>query len=201
MKPKILLWAILSGVLAISNAGFSADDYSRGNNRWYDDGRDFRQLQGRWYKDGDRNQPTEIVINGRRLEARNENGQTSRLQTDRAGNIHASDWNVNGIVRNDRIDWNNGTTWSRRPSERFGSFPNGRLRHLEGRWYVNGDRNKSAEIYTKGKRLEARNENGQITRLDIDRNGDVLASDWQGIRGDVRGNRIQWSNGTTWRKS
>src|ERR1700752_1757729 len=100
MSSKILLLFILmSGLIAIPNAAFSADV------------RDIRHLQGRWYREGDPNKPTEIAINGRRLEARNEIGQTSRLETDRAGNVQASDWEVYGKVRGNRIDWSNGTTW------------------------------------------------------------------------------------------
>ncbi len=207
MTSKILLLFILmSGLIDIPNAAFSADkdDYNRRGagwyDRWYDNDRDIRHLQGRWYMEGDPTKPTEIAINGRRLEARNEIGQTSRLEADRAGNVHASDWEVYGKVRGNRIDWSNGTTWTRRPSERIGSQMNGRLRRLEGRWYVNGDPNKPAEIYVDGRRVEAKNENGQTSRLEIDRDGDIRASDWQGIRGDVRADRIEWSNGTTWRK-
>ena len=37
-------------------------------------------LQGRWYMNGDPNKPTDIHMNGRRLEATNENGKTTRLE-------------------------------------------------------------------------------------------------------------------------
>jgi hypothetical protein len=206
MKRKILLWFILmSGVLAIPNAGLAADGFSIRD--WWNDlwgsvnGSDANQLQGRWYLDGDPNKPTEIIIKGSQLEARNETGQASKLETDRTGTIHAPDWQgVHGRVRGSRIEWSNGTTWTRQPAERIGGSTDRRLRNLEGRWYVNDDPNKPAEIYAKANGLEAKNENGQTTRLDIDRDGDLVASDWQNIRGDVRGGRIDWSNGTTWRK-
>ena len=58
--------------------------------------------------------------------------------------------------------------------------------------------NKVAEINADKRGLEARNENGDTTRLDVDRNGDVRARDWHDLRGRVRGNRIEWDNGTTW---
>jgi hypothetical protein len=65
-----------------------------------DDGRyDQSRLQGRWYLDGDPNKVAEINSDRRGLEARNENG---------------------GRVRGNRIEWNNGTTWTRRPSDRYG---------------------------------------------------------------------------------
>ncbi len=35
--------------------------------------------------------------------------------------------------------------------------------------------------------------------LEISRDGDVYASDWErGLRGNVRRDRIEWENGTTW---
>jgi hypothetical protein len=70
---------------------------------------------------------------------------------------------------------------------------------LEGTWYLNGDRSRRAEINESRRGLVARNENGQTTRLEISRSGDVYARDWQGgLRGDVRRGRIEWENGTTW---
>ena len=70
---------------------------------------------------------------------------------------------------------------------------------LEGTWYLNGDRRKRAEISASRRGLVATNEHGQTTRLEITRRGDVYARDWQGgLRGDVRRDRIEWENGTTW---
>ena len=70
---------------------------------------------------------------------------------------------------------------------------------LEGTWYLNGDRRKRTEISASRRGLVATNEYGQSTRLEISRRGDVYARDWQGgLRGDVRRDRIDWANGTTW---
>jgi hypothetical protein len=70
---------------------------------------------------------------------------------------------------------------------------------LEGTWYFNGERSRRTEINASRRGLVARNENGQTTRLEISRSGDVYARDWQGgLRGDVRRDRIVWENGTTW---
>ena len=70
---------------------------------------------------------------------------------------------------------------------------------LEGTWYLNGERSRKTEINASRRGLVARNENGQTTRLEISRSGDVYARDWQGgLRGDVRRDRIVWENGTTW---
>lgn len=111
MKTKILLWIVvvlMSGIVTIPRTAFARDD-RRG------------QLQGRWYMNGDPNKPAEINGNGRGLQARNENGETSKLTVDRDGNVHPSDWQgMRGRVRGNRIEWDNGTTWTRRPSERLG---------------------------------------------------------------------------------
>ena len=72
-------------------------------------------------------------------------------------------------------------------------------RSLTGTWYVNGDRDKRAEIVSTRGGLEARNERGDTTRLVIERDGDIRALDWEGgLQGDVTRGRIEWSNRTTW---
>ncbi len=71
-------------------------------------------------------------------------------------------------------------------------------RSLIGNWYVNGDSNKRAEIVLAAGGFQARNENGDISRLEVERDGYILALDWGSLRGDTRGGRIDWANGTTW---
>jgi hypothetical protein len=208
MKTQALISAVIvSGVMAVPHTVLSRDDfdYNRRSDR-YDrwDHNDTRDLQGRWYMNGDPNQPTDIHRNGRTLEATNEKGQTSRLELDRRGDVYASDWHgLRGDVRGNRIEWSNGTTWTRGPSDRAG---NGRwndreARDLQGRWYVNGDPRKPAEINGSGRYLQARNEKGDTSRLEVERDGDVRALDWRDLHGDVRRDRIDWANGTTWTKS
>src|SRR5690349_16827836 len=120
MRPKTLLSVLLiSGVFVIPSTAFTQNERSRDRengwyDRWSDNYRDARPLQGRWYMNGDQNKPTEIKVDGRRLEATNENGQTSRLELDRAGRIRAYDWQgIRGTVKGNRIEWDNGTTWTR----------------------------------------------------------------------------------------
>jgi hypothetical protein len=72
-------------------------------------------------------------------------------------------------------------------------------RELEGTWYMDGHRGLRAEIALTPRGLEATNERGHTTRLAITRSGDVHALDWEGgLRGNVRRDRIEWENGTTW---
>ena len=77
------------------------------------------------------------------------------------------------------------------------NFP-GSARNLEGTWYVGGDRDKRAQIVSASGGLEARNERGQSSRLDVT-SGGVRALDWEGgLQGTVRRDQIEWQNGTTW---
>jgi len=123
MKTKALLSAlVMSGVLVVPHAALSRDDdYNRKSDwsdRWNDN--DVRQLQGRWYVNGHSKKPAEINTDGKNLQARNEKGQTSRLQLERDGDIRALDWNgLHGNVRRDRIEWANGTTWTKNPQDRL----------------------------------------------------------------------------------
>jgi hypothetical protein len=72
-------------------------------------------------------------------------------------------------------------------------------RDLEGSWYLGGHRDLRAEIALTRRGLEATNEHGHTTRLEITRSGNVHALDWEGgLRGNVRRDRIEWENGTTW---
>ena len=72
-------------------------------------------------------------------------------------------------------------------------------RRLEGTWYLNGERDKPCEIVSTRGRFEAKNERGETSPLVYDRYGSIRARDWQdGLRGEIRGNRIEWANGTTW---
>jgi len=72
-------------------------------------------------------------------------------------------------------------------------------RRLEGTWYLNGERDKPCKIVSTHDGLEARNERGAVSLLVYDRYGSVRARDWEGgLRGEVRRDRIEWANGTTW---
>ena len=100
--------------------------------------------------------------------------------------------------RYDRRDDRRGNWWEEIISGTRASSRDDR-RELEGTWYLNGDRDKRAQIISSRDGLEARNERGDSSRLEISRDGDVYASDWErGLRGNVRRDRIEWENGTTW---
>jgi hypothetical protein len=76
------------------------------------------QVEGRWYTNGERRKPATIISSRLRgTEARNELGQFTRIEFDNNGSIRALDWDdgVRGDVRRGRIEWANGTTWTRKP--------------------------------------------------------------------------------------
>ncbi len=67
---------------------------------------------------------------------------------------------------------------------------------LVGRWYKDG---APCEIVYTRDGLEARNEYGDRSRLVHDPDGRLRALDWEGgLRGNIRGNRIVWANGSSW---
>jgi hypothetical protein len=83
--------------------------------------RDARQLVGKWYANGERDRPTEIFSSRRGLQARNERGRVTRLDPTRNGDIRALDWEnkLRGHVKRDRIEWENGSIWTRQPTRRL----------------------------------------------------------------------------------
>ena len=185
---KLLSAGVLAALLAAPCVA-SAQPHERGAPERRD-----ANLIGKWYSNGERNKPVEIRSSRRGLQARNEHGESSRLET-RGNNVRALDWEggLRGHVRRDRIEWANGSMWTRTPSHR---------RDLVGTWYLNGERNKRVEILSSRDGLQAKNERGQTTRLQTDHDGDVRALDWEGgLRGNVKRDKIEWQNGTTWTRS
>jgi hypothetical protein len=95
--------------------------------------------------------------------------------------------------RDDRSDsWDN--WWDRLLGSRDPA------RDLEGTWYVNGDRNIRARILSlRGGGFEGINQHGDKSRIEVDKNGDIRALDWgRDLRGIVRRDTIEWTNGVTW---
>jgi hypothetical protein len=100
--------------------------------------------------------------------------------------------------REDRRDDRRGNWWEGIINGNTGASRDDR-RDLEGTWYLNGDRDKRTQITSSRDGLEAKNERGDSSQLEVSRNGDVYARDWErGLRGNVRRDRIEWENGTTW---
>ena len=123
MKSKSFLWLIMglmSVILTIPRTASPQDErrYER-REGWRNTRDDWRRLEGTWYLNGEHDKPCEIVSTRSGLEVRNERGDSSPLVYDR-GSIRARDWEggLRGQVRGDRIEWANGTTWTRVASRR-----------------------------------------------------------------------------------
>jgi len=153
-----------------------------------------RGLEGEWYSGGARDKVASIVSTRDGWEARNEHGQTSRLEYDGRDRVRALDWGgISGEVRGDRIEWSNNTYWTRSRT------PVVQGSRLDGTWYSGGDRNRVTSIVSTRDGWEARNEQGQPTRLVTDGRNSVVALDWEGgLRAEIRNDRINWANGTFW---
>jgi hypothetical protein len=193
MRQNLLCAGLIAAVLTGPYVA-SAQPYDRGGSE-----RREANLAGKWYLNGERDKPVEIRSSRKGLEARNENGDTSRLER-RGNNVRALEWEggLTGNIKGDRIEWANGSTWTRAPSSRRGSDNS----NLAGTWYLNGDRNQRVEIVASRDGLQAKNERGQTSRLQADRDGDVRALDWEGgLVGAHKRDRIEWQNGTIWTRS
>ncbi|HEX6438340.1 MAG TPA: hypothetical protein VF182_14480, partial [Candidatus Binatia bacterium] len=87
--------------------------------------------------------------------------------------------------RHDRRDDRRGNWWDGIINGSAASSRDTDRRDLEGTWYLNGDRDKRTQSTSSRDGLEAKNENGDSSRLEISRNGDVYARDWErGLRGN-----------------
>jgi hypothetical protein len=120
MKKTTLIGLLLSLAIGVVNIPSIVSAQGYGWASWRDSRNAPQQLEGTWYLNGDRYKKTAISGSRRGLVARNENGQTTRLEISRSGDVYARDWQggLRGDVRRDRIDWENGTTWTREPSYR-----------------------------------------------------------------------------------
>ena len=157
---------------------------------------------GSWCAQGDPAKRASISSNGAFLNLTNENGDTSIGNLQGSSQIVAPGWQfVTGALNpgGTRIDWSNGTFWTRCDSNGGG----GRRRRisLNGNWYPNGNRSLSCSIQERKGNLQLQNESGARAAGSFDGRRQITTN-WSGTRitGSVSkdGNRIDWSNGTYW---
>ena len=122
MNKATLIGLLLALAIGVVNSPSTVSAQSYGWPSWRNNRNAPQQLEGTWYLNGERSRRTEINASRRGLVARNENGQTTRLEISRSGDVYARDWEggLRGDVRRGRIEWENGTTWTREPSYRIG---------------------------------------------------------------------------------
>ena len=120
-KKCLCLMAIATSLMTVPLASAQDDRRYERRENWKHDGRDTRLLMGRWYFNGERDKPAEIFTSRRGLQARNENGRVTRLELSRNGDVRAVDWEnrLRGDVKRDRIEWENGSIWTRQPTRRL----------------------------------------------------------------------------------
>jgi hypothetical protein len=162
-------------------------------------------FQGAWCAQGDPTKHCSITVNGMFLNFTNESGSTSTGHFVGMGQnvVSADQWNfVQGTLSPDatRIDWSNGTYWTRCQSGGGGGgwwhYPN-----VDGTWYRGGDHSQSCYIHQHRKHLNLTNESGQNGSGHTDGRWH-LTTNWAGtqVNGSISadGNTIYWDNGTTW---
>jgi hypothetical protein len=120
MKKGTLIGLLLALAVGVVNIPSSVLAQGYGWSSWRNKRSAPQQLEGTWYLNGERSRKTEINESRRGLIARNEKGQTTRLEISRSGDVYARDWQggLRGDVRHDRIVWENGTIWTREPGYR-----------------------------------------------------------------------------------
>ena len=120
MKKLTLSGLLLAVALGIVNVPSTVSAQGYVWSSWRDNRNAPQQLAGTWYLNGEPSRRAEITTSRRGLIARNENGHTTRLEMSRSGDVYARDWQggLRGDVRRGRIEWENGTTWTREPSYR-----------------------------------------------------------------------------------
>jgi hypothetical protein len=120
MNKATLIGLLLALAIGIMNSPSTVLAQGYGWSSWGHNRNAPQQLEGTWYLNGEQSRKTEINASRRGLVARNERGQTTRLEISRSGDVYARDWQggLRGDVRRGRIEWENGTTWTREPSYR-----------------------------------------------------------------------------------
>jgi len=165
-------------------------------------------FQGAWCAQGDRTKRCSISVNGPFLTFTNENGSTSSGNFGGMGRntVTADQWNfVQGTLSSDgsRINWSNGTYWTRCQGGGGGGGGGGGYRtpNLDGTWYRGGNRSLACTIRQNKKSIRLRNEKGQTATGTID-GPHYVSTNWSGtqIAGTISadGNTIYWNNGTNW---
>jgi len=71
-----------------------------------------------------------------------------------------------------------------------------------GAWCAQGDRTKQALISSNGPMLNLTNESGSTSIGNMQGNNQIVAPEWQFVTGTLSGDgqRIDWSNGTFWKR-
>src|SRR5580692_12565771 len=151
---------------------------------------------GQWCAQGDPNKQTSITGNGVFYTLTNENGDTSPGNLQGPNVMSAPGWQfVTGNLTPDgsQINWSNGTFWAR--CNNGGGGGGWRRPHIEGTWYLGGNRSQRCTIRRRGDTYRITNEANATATGSWDSRRQ-LTTNWNGtiITGIVTngGNRINW---------
>jgi hypothetical protein len=146
-------------------------------------------VNGAWYMGGPLNagQACRIEQKGDALTFINERGDRSPGHVKDGNAVIATGWgNLQGTLAEEstRINWANGTWWSRFPL-------------LQGTWTIGG---RPCRIEQKGRELTFINERGERAAGHFKDASTVVATGWGTLQGSLaEGNRrINWANNTSW---
>ena len=156
---------------------------------------------GTWCGQGDPANPATITDSTAFLTLKVTDANASIGVYQDANTIFAPGWQfITGTLSPDgkRIDWSNGTYWTRCNIPTAHAHP--RLK-LAGTWHADGILSEVCSIRQHGRALQLDNGHGASASGSVDAQG-RLTTDWKGntIIGVVStdGNRIDWDNGTWW---
>jgi hypothetical protein len=150
-------------------------------------------LDGRWYHDG---KPTRILVapDGRSITITNEFGHNSDGYANGPHHLVIPSLGITGVVngKGRRINWTNGTEWTRDANNPDFSG------NLGGRWFRNGQPAK-IDMASDGRNFTITNEWGLPATGYVSRSGELQVPGWR-VTGRVskNGHKISWSNGTEW---
>jgi len=170
------------------------------------------KLIGTWTHNG---QLTNIHFEDRHFRICNEQNQCAQAFLRNHRLLDVPQWHVSGVIEGHGsiISWNNGTRWIKEKQRKgfnvvvggtngypaqqgYQASPSPRFMHLSGPW-MHAGRPTSLHISGDGKNFTITNEEGVTSSGYIEHNGDLVLPTHR-IVGKVRGNRIDWSNNTTW---
>lgn len=150
-------------------------------------------LDGQWYHNG---KPTQILVapDNRSITIVNEQGQRSDGYASTNQDLIIPSLGISGRVSENRkrITWTNGTEWTRTGAGVLPSFG------LGGPWFHDG-KSTRIEVTNEGRNFTIINEQGNRSNGFINGKGELKVP-WLELTGYLKdnGQRISWSNGTTW---
>jgi len=160
-----------------------------------------RSFTGSWCGQGDPAYPATITDSTAFLTLKVTEANASIGVYQDANTIFAPGWQfITGTLSpgGERIDWSNGTYWSRCNIPK--AHAHSRLK-LAGIWYAVGLHSEVCSIRQHGSALQLDNGHGASASGSVDAEG-RLTTDWKGNRivglVSADGNRIDWDNGTWW---